>query len=75
MWSDRFRRQHRKNILTEVTVGRRARMRAKLHTGEGDERVSPQTHCRSGHAWSPERSDEFNTELYVVDFFFVPGGG
>lgn len=34
----------------------------------------PETHCSPGNAWSLEKPDEFDPDLYVVNFFFIPKG-
>ena len=32
----------------------------------------PKIHCSTVNSWSPEKSDEFDPDLFVVNFFFVP---
>lgn len=41
MSSERFRKQHRENILAEITAKWPQSMRDRLHTGVGDERIYP----------------------------------
>jgi FkbM family methyltransferase len=41
MYSERYRKQHRENMLAEITARWPQGMRDKLHSGQGEERVYP----------------------------------
>jgi FkbM family methyltransferase len=74
---------HRPNLQVEIGPDNLQQVQAFLddlgYTGlffYGDQpfeisQFRPETHCSAEHAWSPTK-DDFDQDLYVVNFFFIP---